>query len=30
MVEIRLKAKALQDKSGVYVAPDLKKTTTFG
>jgi hypothetical protein len=30
MVEIRLKAKALQDKSGVYVSPDLKKTTILG
>ena len=25
MVEIRLKAKALQDQSGVYIAPDLKR-----
>jgi hypothetical protein len=30
MTEIKLKAKALQDKSGVYVSPDLKKTTTLG
>ena len=30
MVELRLKAKALQDKSGVYVTPDLKKTTALG
>jgi len=29
MVELRMKAKALQDKSGVYVTPDLKKTTSL-
>ena len=27
--KIRLKAKALQDQSGVYVSPDLKKTTAL-
>jgi len=30
MVELKLKAKALQDKSGVYVTPDLKKSTAIG